>query len=97
MNSTLRYFNGNGVEKNVSESLLYFERSVETGRGSADSFYNAGHIHYELNRNMTAAYRYWNEAASQFGHFDAIVAMGTLYDGFSFWREYDVSLLRHHT
>lgn len=74
------YAHGHGVERiNLTTSLRYFERATETGRGSADSWFNAGYMHHEgmgTTPSHDVAHAYWYEAAARFGHFDAIVSLG---------------------
>jgi len=70
---------GNGVEQNVEEGLLWYTKAAEAGNAAAQAklghFYVAGDI---VQRNYVTAAYWYRQAAAQ-GHSDAQAEYGDLY------------------
>ncbi|KAG3189597.1 hypothetical protein PC128_g11677 [Phytophthora cactorum] len=75
------HFHGSGgVPGNKTLALEYFERAA-TNKEDGDSIFNAGYCHamgLGTSVNVSRAMEFYDMAAREFGHFDAIFEMGKI-------------------
>lgn len=68
---------------NYTAALMYFEEAAEQGSDS-DSLWNAGKMHLDglggENASAARGVELLRRAAAQFGHFDAVLELGRMYD-----------------
>ena len=72
----LRYYNGDGVEKNPAEAAKWFRKAAY--KGNTVAMYNLAWLYYDgdgVEKNHTEAVRWWRSAADR-GDADAMYELG---------------------
>lgn len=87
----IHFYGSGGLPENKTLALEYFERAA-SNKEDGDSVFNAGYCHEKglgTGVNVSRAMSYYEVAAREFGHFDAVYEMGRIWihgiDGILEW------------